>query len=225
MLHSAASSVKLKKGSCVVAIDFGTHATGFAYSVDGGATIKQHQVYPDLPSPYPKTLTAILYRNRQASTCSTAPHPMLTDPPLFPRRTPVSFGWTARKEFLSRPTVSEDPAATDPAAADVFRLATGFKLLLHNPNDSSAALLPPGVNAVQVGDGEPSPCFAAGPNGLSLPSALQAIADYLTLFRRYTMDALRQELGPGSSHIIAPGSITWVITVPAMWCVYESSGP
>ena len=42
----------------------GTHGTGFAYSIDGGRTLKLHHSYPDQPRAYPKTLTAVLYKNR-----------------------------------------------------------------------------------------------------------------------------------------------------------------
>ena len=46
---------------------------------------------------------------------------------------------------------------------------------------------------------------------------LQAVADFLDLFRVYIIEQLRRELGPGKGHLTATGSINWVVTVPAMW--------
>ena len=72
----------------------------------------------------------------------------------------MSIGFTARKDFEARKesSASSCPAsasstASAPASActDVYRLATGFKLLLQNPEDEAAKKLPPGINAVQVG--------------------------------------------------------------------------
>jgi hypothetical protein len=67
-----------------------------------------------------------------------------------PSRAPVSIGWTARKDYLSR--VPHPPAggSEEVPDTDTYCLATGFKLLLQNPEDPSASQLPPGVNAVQV---------------------------------------------------------------------------
>ena len=48
---------------------------------------------------------------------------------------------------------------------------------------------------------------------------MQLIADFLSLFKKYVVTALRSELGPGSGHLLAPGAITWVLTVPALWWV------
>ena len=59
-----AGGVRRRPPSTVVAIDFGTHGTGFAYSVDRGTTIKMCHDWPDQPLAYPKTLTALLYKDR-----------------------------------------------------------------------------------------------------------------------------------------------------------------
>ena len=70
----------------------------------------------------------------------------------------MSIGFTARKDFEARKESSPSvcaPASTTASASgptDVYRLATGFKLLLQNPEDDAAQLLPPGINAVQVGE-------------------------------------------------------------------------
>eukprot|EP00798_Chlamydomonas_sp_ICE-L_P030760 gene30760-35798_t len=56
--------VQLAKREVVIAIDFGTHGTGFAYSTDGGDTVNMHEHYPHQAVPYPKTRTAILYNGR-----------------------------------------------------------------------------------------------------------------------------------------------------------------
>jgi hypothetical protein len=45
----------------------------------------------------------------------------------------------------------------------------------------------------------------------------QAVADFLSLFRAHVLDQLRRDVGPGREHLITPGNITWVLTVPAMW--------
>eukprot|EP00798_Chlamydomonas_sp_ICE-L_P031956 gene31956-33742_t len=58
------NGVQLAKREVVIAIDFGTHGTGFAYSVDGGATVSMHEKYPHQAVPYPKQRTAILYNGR-----------------------------------------------------------------------------------------------------------------------------------------------------------------
>ena len=78
----------------------------------------------------------------------------------------MSIGFTARKDFEARKessasscpasassTASASASVSAPASActDVYRLATGFKLLLQNPEDDAAKKLPPGINAVQVG--------------------------------------------------------------------------
>ena len=82
----------------------------------------------------------------------------------FDCRKPISIGYTARKDFQAYqarkateaniatdgPSASQGSSAEDAASAAVYRLATGFKLLLHNPEDVASKSLPPGVNAVQV---------------------------------------------------------------------------
>ena len=42
-------------------------------------------------------------------------------------------------------------------------------------------------------------------------------ADFLGLFRTYVLEQLRRELGPGRGHLVSPGNVAWVLTVPAMW--------
>ena len=56
--------VKRRLPSTIVAIDFGTHGTGFAFSLDRGRTMRLHHEWPDQPIAYPKTLTALLYKDR-----------------------------------------------------------------------------------------------------------------------------------------------------------------
>lgn len=63
----------------IVGLDFGTYASGFAYSTDGGRSVRQFTSYPDQTTPYPKALTAILYQDGE----------------------PVQWGWTARKDFMA----------------------------------------------------------------------------------------------------------------------------
>ena len=73
-------------------------------------------------------------------------------------RKPISIGFTARKEYQARREAAAaingasnlQDLSIDDGSAAVYRLATGFKLLLHNPEDIASKSLPPGVNAVQV---------------------------------------------------------------------------
>ena len=37
------------------------------------------------------------------------------------------------------------------------------------------------------------------------------------MFRTYVLEQLRRELGPGRGHLVSPGNVAWVLTVPAMW--------
>ena len=59
-------------------VDFGTYASGFAYSADGGQHVRLFTTYPDQPAPYPKALTAILYRHGA----------------------PLHWGWTAQRVWM-----------------------------------------------------------------------------------------------------------------------------
>ncbi len=61
-----------------VGVDFGTYASGFAYSADGGQHVRLFTTYPDQPAPYPKALTAILYRHG----------------------VPLHWGWTAQRVWM-----------------------------------------------------------------------------------------------------------------------------
>src|SRR5579859_3921041 len=49
------------KPQIVVAIDFGTSRSGFAYSFMGSKEVKVWIAWPGAPSPYPKTATCLLY--------------------------------------------------------------------------------------------------------------------------------------------------------------------
>ena len=94
-------------------------------------------------------------------------------------RKPMGFGWAARKDFImmmkGKPSAvvagPQGSSATLPSQAGllpsgevsgdlceeggvVHRLATGFKLLLQNPQDASCRLLPPGISGTQVGPGK-----------------------------------------------------------------------
>ncbi len=73
------SSLQQPERYIIVGLDFGTYASGFAYSTDGGSHVRQFTEYPDQTTPYPKALTAILYQDGE----------------------PVQWGWTARKEFMA----------------------------------------------------------------------------------------------------------------------------
>jgi molecular chaperone DnaK (HSP70) len=68
-----------------VSIDFGTTTSGFAYAADNGSTgsvvVRDFSAYPDQLVPYPKTKTALLYKNGQPE--------------------PVAWGWTAHKQYLA----------------------------------------------------------------------------------------------------------------------------
>ena len=113
----------------------------------------------------------ILFRIQQL------PH-IYVSAPYSPPSRPVSFGWTARREFTAvakrgrqvqefathsqAHCAGKDPCRGQGAAVEldgsqscvedgvVYRLVTGFKLLLQDPGDESAKSLPPGINGVQV---------------------------------------------------------------------------
>jgi hypothetical protein len=61
-----------------VGLDFGTYASGFAFSTDGGNSVREFTTYADQPAPYPKALTAILYQHG----------------------VPVHWGWTAQRVWM-----------------------------------------------------------------------------------------------------------------------------
>jgi hypothetical protein len=109
----------------VVALDFGTWGSGFAFSVDGGRTTRLFTSWPDQPRPYPKTLTAVLYKNKL----------------------PIEFGWTARKMYTS---LKEDQTAGY-TYVDRFKLRLNSQGGSEGGERGSAlGSLPPGVNVVQV---------------------------------------------------------------------------
>lgn len=116
------------KPRIVVGLDFGTHGTGFAFSVStrqaSGTTvaprISGNCTYPDHPFPgYPKTLTALLYKGRKAA----------------------EFGYTAQRKW------NELTPAQRMDGSHYFVTGSAFKLGL---NDAVAApeALPPGISAV-----------------------------------------------------------------------------
>jgi hypothetical protein len=78
MAHEHEHGVEQAGRYIVVGLDFGTYASGFAYSTDGGKDVREFSEYPDQPAPYPKALSAILYRNGA----------------------PVHWGWTAQKVWM-----------------------------------------------------------------------------------------------------------------------------
>ncbi|MEW5309674.1 MAG: hypothetical protein WDW38_001543 [Sanguina aurantia] len=124
------ASVQAAKPRIVVGLDFGTHGTGFAYSVATSARsgagssprILECCAYPDHPFPgYPKTLTALLYRGRRAT----------------------DFGYTAQRKWNElSPTQRMD-------GSHHFVTGAAFKLGL---NDAVAApeALPAGISAVSA---------------------------------------------------------------------------
>ena len=52
----------------------------------------------------------------------------------------------------------------------------------------------------------------------------QAVADFLKELKSYCLRVVRQDLGPGQSHRLAADTITYVITVPALWCAGVQPG-
>jgi hypothetical protein len=122
-MERALQTVKTKP--IVVGLDFGTWGSGFAFSVDGGKTTRQFTSWLDQPRPYPKTLTAVLYKNRL----------------------PVRFGWTAQKMY----TNLRDGQTAEYIYVDRFKLL----LNSHGESEggergSACGSLPPGVSLVQV---------------------------------------------------------------------------
>jgi hypothetical protein len=73
------NSLQQPERRIIVGLDFGTYASGFAYSTDGGHSVRMFTSYPDQSTPYPKALTAILYEDGE----------------------PVQWGWTACKDFMA----------------------------------------------------------------------------------------------------------------------------
>lgn len=52
----------------------------------------------------------------------------------------------------------------------------------------------------------------------------QAVADFLKELKSYCLRVVRQDLGPGQSHRLAADAITYVVTVPALWCAGVQPG-
>lgn len=126
--HCCLASLQAAKPRFVVGLDFGTHGTGFAYSLGtpdrSGSSLSPRMleccVYPDHPIPgYPKTLTAVLYNGRRAT----------------------DFGYTAQRKW----NVLTPSQRTD--GSHHFVTGAALKLGL---NDAVAApeALPAGISAV-----------------------------------------------------------------------------
>lgn len=90
-----------------ISLDFGTYASGFAYAALTGK-VDLNWEYPEAPSPYPKTITSLLYQK-----------PTRGD---FGR--PIAWGWDARIKFMDMTAVERD-----------FHVyVVNFKLALAPPN-------------------------------------------------------------------------------------------
>ncbi len=63
---ASTSAVRAAPRTRVVALDIGTHGSGFASAERGAGKVVQLEQWPDAPSPYPKTRSAVLYRGRCA---------------------------------------------------------------------------------------------------------------------------------------------------------------
>ncbi len=85
-IGGAGDGVKLAIG-----VDFGTYASGFAYSkltpAAGPARVSTHERWPDQPTADPKTRTAVLYQGTRLVRNSD------TDKCKYKRRTAVCCLW------------------------------------------------------------------------------------------------------------------------------------
>jgi hypothetical protein len=115
MASSGANERSIKIG-----LDFGTHASGFAISIDDGKTTREFSSYPDQPTPYPKTLTAMLYE----------------------AGFPIAWGWSAYRRYLG--------LTPQQKASGKFVYLERFKLALHEDPRQVKYVLPEGYTAVQV---------------------------------------------------------------------------
>ena len=96
--------------SVVIAIDFGTSRSGFAYAfVKNQKKIEGHTQWEEQIAPYPKTLTHILYS---------------------PERKVIAWGWKARKQY----TGLRD---TNIPNADSYKPFSDFKMLLQEGTDKT----------------------------------------------------------------------------------------
>ncbi|KAG2484378.1 hypothetical protein HYH03_016794 [Edaphochlamys debaryana] len=116
--------------SLVIGVDFGTHASGFAWrkqwpgsaaSAPGALRVSTHEAWPDQPTPDAKTRTALLYRGDRVA----------------------SWGWTAWRRW----------AEMSPSERRGHSYVEHFKLLLEDGAEAgvgAGCALPPGVTRVQA---------------------------------------------------------------------------
>lgn len=74
-----------------VALDFGTYASGFAYAALTGDVVLNWE-YPGAPTPYPKTITALLYERTQSGVFGL----------------PKAWGWDARVKYMKMSAAERD---------------------------------------------------------------------------------------------------------------------
>lgn len=102
-----------------IAIDLGTHGSGFAYAsaVDSDSSVKTFEYWPGQPGPpAPKTRTALLYEHDNLAK-------------------PIAWGWEAITMYADLP---EDQRAN-------FVLLEHFKLYLMPSDFKGLPSLPPGL--------------------------------------------------------------------------------
>lgn len=63
----AATGVQQPQRTIKVGLDFGTYSSGFCYSIND-QPVARFEHYPDQPTPYPKTRTALLYKRETPSS-------------------------------------------------------------------------------------------------------------------------------------------------------------
>jgi len=96
--------------SVVIAIDFGTSRSGFAYAfLENQTKVEGHTRWEEQPVAYPKTLTHILYS---------------------PERKPIAWGWKAWKQYMGMQN-------TDTPNFDSYKPFSNFKMLLHEGTDTT----------------------------------------------------------------------------------------
>src|SRR6476469_2077103 len=95
--------------SIVIAIDFGTSRSGFAYAFIKNPKIDGNTKWEEAPGDYYKTLTHILYS---------------------PERKPIAWGWKALKHYMGLQN-------TNIPNADSYKPFSNFKMLLHEGTDKT----------------------------------------------------------------------------------------